>query len=635
MTFYEAALRILESEGHPLHSSEITERSIQRSLLSHIGKTPEQTMLSRLAAMARRKTDRKVMVTAKDTFALVDWALAEDPEALAQTGVVEEHPEESLPPLRPLERHPEARAENVRAVGRLERKRRHDEEQRGRKRKFPPLPEVVFELLSDADEPLTADELLEQARGRELAGDEITSERILTSLLEDNQRRIDAGRRPQFSFSRQTGKVALERAGTPSEAPPLDLQAAFAEALGIPLEGGRVRLSGTAPLAEADAGLLEGAKEAVKDARHRMARRMRRHLSLLDVGTLEKSMVKLLHALSFRELKVAKRSKEGPLLTARKREGSVELRYAIRILKGNPRIDRRMVQELRKDLGHYAAQVGLLLSGGEVRGDARSEAQGSGALVMLWCGDALAEKLFEQRVGVHVAQVELFELDESFFEAARLDAEEARTRRAERQRERERERPAPDGNAESAEAPRHAEARGFSEVAATAEPAESDADLDAARAFVGQEGAPEAPSGERKKRRRRRRGRRGRSGRDETEAQASNPEGGAEAEAGAPTDADAPAGVEVEAGSESSTTTEAPEQSASQAPSESGAEPPSPEGMEAPAEAGASVAVEDGVNETEPETKRSAPVLPAPEVSEAKPEAESPSEPPRDSAEGA
>ena len=52
MTFYEAALRILESEGRPLHFLEITEKSIQQSLLSHIGKTPEVTMLSRLAAVA-------------------------------------------------------------------------------------------------------------------------------------------------------------------------------------------------------------------------------------------------------------------------------------------------------------------------------------------------------------------------------------------------------------------------------------------------------------------------------------------------------------------------------------------------------------------------------------------------------
>ncbi|HYK64725.1 MAG TPA: winged helix-turn-helix domain-containing protein, partial [Patescibacteria group bacterium] len=108
MTFYEAALRVLESAGRPLHVQEITEQSIAQSLLSHVGKAPDATMLSRLAAMARRTRDRRVIVTAKDTFALAEWAIPEDPEALAQTGLPEPNPEESLAPLRPLERHPEA-----------------------------------------------------------------------------------------------------------------------------------------------------------------------------------------------------------------------------------------------------------------------------------------------------------------------------------------------------------------------------------------------------------------------------------------------------------------------------------------------------------------------------------------------
>src|SRR5256885_2083960 len=106
MTFYEAALRVLEAAGKPLHFSEITQQSISQSLLSHVGKTPEQTMLSRLAAMARRPRDRKVIVVAKDTFALADWNVPEDADALASTGVPEPNPEEDLPPLRPPERHP-------------------------------------------------------------------------------------------------------------------------------------------------------------------------------------------------------------------------------------------------------------------------------------------------------------------------------------------------------------------------------------------------------------------------------------------------------------------------------------------------------------------------------------------------
>src|SRR5579871_740915 len=239
MTFYEAALRVLESSGRPLHVNDITQQSISQNLLSHVGKTPEQTMLSRLVAMARRPRDRRVIVTGKDTFALTEWQLPEDAAALAEMGQPEPNPDEGQPAYRPVERHPEPRSENVRAAGRgAERKRREDREER-KKRRFPPISEVVFEILSESDSPLKPSEIAERAQARELAGPELSETRLLTALLEDNQRRIDAGRRPQFTLQKETGAVALERAGSPSEAPSVELQAAFAAALGIPLEGGR------------------------------------------------------------------------------------------------------------------------------------------------------------------------------------------------------------------------------------------------------------------------------------------------------------------------------------------------------------------------------------------------------------
>lgn len=598
MTFYEAALRILESEGRPLHFLEITEKSIAQNLLSHVGKTPEQTMLSRLAAMARRTRDRRVIVTAKDTFALVDWALPEDPEALAQTGVPEPHPEEELPPLRPAERHPDARMDNVRATGRGERKRRHEEEEvRGRRRRFPPLPEVVFEILSEVGMALRPEEIVARSRERELAGEDVTPTQMLTALLEDNQRRIDVGRRPQFLFSQETGQVNLERAGAPSDAPPLELQAAFAAALGIPLEGGRPVLARVPHAAEekGEVGeLREAVRTAAKDARRALARALRRRLAELEVGTFEKAAVKMLHAHGFRELKVAKRSKEGPLLTARKKEGSVELRFAIRMLKGNSPIERRTVQELRRDLGHYSAQVGLLIGAGDVRGDGRAEAQSSGALVMLWCADALGEKFLEVRTGVTVTQVELFEIDERFFDVARLDAEEARRRREERQRERqqeagapERERPvavvaepAPEaaepaatpaeGEVEQGGAEPVSEARAAAGEGAGEEPLDEEdeedeeegegQDLAEASAFISGrvEGGPgeAAAPGERKRRRRRRRGRRGRGQRPaEGGSPAAAPTGG---EGAALPDGQPPAEVAATPAAEPAPAAEAP-----------------------------------------------------------------------------
>jgi hypothetical protein len=74
MTFYEAALRVLEAAGQPLTSVEITERSIAQGL-SQWARRPEQTMLSRLAM--DRACDRRVTVTGPETFALSEWGLGE------------------------------------------------------------------------------------------------------------------------------------------------------------------------------------------------------------------------------------------------------------------------------------------------------------------------------------------------------------------------------------------------------------------------------------------------------------------------------------------------------------------------------------------------------------------------------
>ncbi len=549
MTFYEAALRVLESAGRPLHIQEITEQSIAQNMLSHVGKAPDKTMLSRLAAMARRTRDRRVIVTAKDTFALAEWAIPEDPEALAQTGIPEPNPEELLPALRPAERHPDARPENVRASGRpADRHRRHDEEElRTRRRRYSPLAELVFVLLSNAARPFKAAEIAELMRDRDPGGTEPNGEQILTALLEENQRRIDSGRRPQFVLSKESGEVSLEQAG--SDAAPSEVQAVFAAALGVPIEGGRPLLPRAPSAAPGEAlEAVNGAvRAAAKDARRGVARELRRRLVELDIEAFHKAFVKVLQALGFRELKVAKRSRDGLLLTARKREGSVDLRFAVRLLRGTGAIDRRAVQELRRDLGHYSAQVGLIASAGELRGDGRAEAQSYGALTMVWSADALGEKFIDAGSGVTATHVDLFEIDERFFVAAKLEAEQARRRRDERTRERQArdERKSPD-EAERQQPLEQEVAEGTAagepvaelthaepDAVERAEPAAGDfsdkledetpaGEGEQSKQPEAEESAPGAVSpAERKRRRRRRRGRRGRARPPEPAAPAS------------------------------------------------------------------------------------------------------------------
>lgn len=560
MTFYEAALRVLEESGAPLHSTEITKRAIDRHLLSHIGKTPEVTMLSRLAAMAKRPRDRKILVTAKDTFALTDWMLTEDAEALAQTGVFEPNPEESLPPYRPIERHPEPHAEYLRAIGRqADRKRGRDDE--GKRKKFPPVPEVAFELLQECQTALVPQELLARMKASDLV-DELGVSALLDALAEDNQARVDQGRRPNFAALRvESGELQLSVEGQAEggAVAPVDLQRAFCAAIGLGFENGRVILksqrqqqrtetqttSGPAVVSPEDTALIQTARHAARDARKAMARVLRRKLGELEPGTFEKSCVRMLHALHFRELKVARRSKDGPTMTARRRDGSLELRFAIKLCRGTQAVDRRQVQDLRRDLNNHGANLGLIISAGETRGDARSEGVSGGGLVMLWCGDALAEKFFEAKTGVHVTQVELYDVDDAFFDTAQKDAEDAQKRREERHRERELQRndaaaqptPPMDAPVEVAAAP----AEVLPPPAQEAGQGETDGPDEEGDDEGGDEeptqGGPVEQGSEGRRRRRRRRRRRGRGGQPgvpgQPGAQAA-PEGAAATPAGQP-----------------------------------------------------------------------------------------------------
>jgi hypothetical protein len=99
MTFTEAALEVLRSAGEPLHYKKITELAIERNLLSHVGKTPEVTMSSRLAMMVKKDRGQAPIIKVKPgVFAIRESALQElSPAALAAISEVEELDESATP----------------------------------------------------------------------------------------------------------------------------------------------------------------------------------------------------------------------------------------------------------------------------------------------------------------------------------------------------------------------------------------------------------------------------------------------------------------------------------------------------------------------------------------------------------
>lgn len=75
MTFTEAAVEVLRLVGRPLHYKKITEIAIERNLLSHVGKSPEITMSSRLATMVKKDRGEAPIVKVKPgVFGLRDFS---------------------------------------------------------------------------------------------------------------------------------------------------------------------------------------------------------------------------------------------------------------------------------------------------------------------------------------------------------------------------------------------------------------------------------------------------------------------------------------------------------------------------------------------------------------------------------
>jgi hypothetical protein len=430
MTFTEAAVEVLRRAGKPLHYSEIATVALRDNLLSHVGQDPELTMGQRLAAMAKREDDRKVVaVLPEGTFALIEWAVPAEAQVEAVAPPLQ--PDDAGEPLyRPREREPRAihaqarrrlaelQAEHEDGHEEVEAERRRQDQGRKGQRRFPPPAEIMFEALAQRQSGAPLAELAADLLRRQLLSDALVRDlpSLVAALLEDNRRRTEAGRKPAFIVDGD--RVALVEFPPPSALP---------EEVRAPQVGAR-------PM---------GAAQLGAEVRRAVIRALRRRVAELDTSSFENLCASLLERMGMRDVRVAKRSKEGPLYLARQRRGVSDLRVAVKLVRGAREIGRTDVQELRKDLAHYSAQMGLVLAPGDAGRDARSEASAAGqAPVALYVGEALPEEMIACRVGVTVQSVEVPDLDEAFFAGLRQrdDRSEAQRRRDREDRPRDQER---------------------------------------------------------------------------------------------------------------------------------------------------------------------------------------------------
>jgi hypothetical protein len=87
MNFIEAAEQILRAAGKPLHYKKITEIALGQNLLSHVGKTPEITMSSRLAMIVKKdRGDAPIVKVKPGVFGLREFPDPVMRAAMAESG---------------------------------------------------------------------------------------------------------------------------------------------------------------------------------------------------------------------------------------------------------------------------------------------------------------------------------------------------------------------------------------------------------------------------------------------------------------------------------------------------------------------------------------------------------------------
>src|SRR5256885_2984822 len=256
MTFTEAAVEVLRRAGKPLHFKEIADAALRENLLSHVGQDPEITRGQRLAAMARREDDRKVVaVTPEGTFALIEWAVPQDFQIQAVAPPMQP-PDTGEALYRPREREPRAihaqarrrlaelQAEHEEGYEEAEAERRRQDQARAKgQRRFPPPAEVVFEALAQRQTGAPLQELASDLLKKQLLSDALVRDlpSLVAALLEDNRRRTEAGRKPAFIVDGE--RITLVEFPPPSALP--ELAEARAPPLGArPMSAGQLVAEG-------------------------------------------------------------------------------------------------------------------------------------------------------------------------------------------------------------------------------------------------------------------------------------------------------------------------------------------------------------------------------------------------------
>ncbi len=497
MTFTEAAVEVLRIAGKPLHYKKITEIAIERNLLSHVGKTPETTMSSRLATMVKKdRGDAPIIKVKPGVFALREV----DEDAAGEPADIEPDPQEP-------DAAAEARAEAVEDESKQAADEPSEEEPSFVSQEHPGAD--VFPEEEDDDELILAN-LDDEATGakrprkrrprrrrdRDEARPSATSEarssrerprrepvpkatraaepgeplgRDLADAIEQALR----GRSRQSKSLHQVAE-ALISAGRLSGAP-ADLAPTLAAAIRgdnarrrASAERQRFRESnGSVSLLEWDHPIdaikseqtaVRAAKRQQEDVRRAFIKRLRD----FPDGALLELIATWLNAVGVHSIRGVRAETGDFSLAGTLRRGPEETPLAITIHRGKQPLTNDAIVALRGALHKFDhARIGWVITLGQVRDGIHDEAHADGAApCAVFDGDALARSMEEVGVGIRRVSLPLAVLDVDLLDslagtarsASPDDANESNGSKRRRSRRRVRRRPARDqGGEEGAE----------------------------------------------------------------------------------------------------------------------------------------------------------------------------------------
>ena len=462
MTFTEAALAVLEREGRSMQVKEIAEKALAWNLLSHVGKTPVQTMSTQISAAVAKGPSKSPFVRVKPgVFALAKWdgrtpgpsKQAQAPKEQPQPG--KQQPAKQPPPAKqpsPARQPPPAKQPsparqpqvakqeqpakqpqvsvapeadgNGEPSGRKRRRRRRKKRGGEESSAVAPAPASQPAGLSEERPAAPATKPAPQAASRPapLPAAQVKP-RENGADEQDLADRIEAFLRGQ---SRPASVEAIaERLGFRGRSGRLLVEATLvSDRLEQEQRGERPRFTqhrGGFSLAEREVSgeiiaLEQQIAESVARLRRLAEQKLVRRMRSLDLKSLAKLVALYLKRFGFGEAEPVERGGEDELhlsVQDRRRGGRFRTAIIVRRDGGRP-LTADAVTELRGSLHHYLSTRGMIITSGGISDEARTEAEVQNlAPIALVDGDALARELIRFGVGIRERSVRLPVFDDA------------------------------------------------------------------------------------------------------------------------------------------------------------------------------------------------------------------------------